>query len=67
MKLLTFPITNPCSNCHRQCGDDELSECVRCGARYCSCSWECQCDRDAVEIVSRAVEILNRAGVTTCE
>jgi hypothetical protein len=52
--LLIFPITNACSNCQRQCGDDELSECLRCGARYCSCSWECQCDRDAVEILSRA-------------
>jgi hypothetical protein len=52
--VLAFPITNACSNCQRQCGDDELSECLRCGARYCSCSWQCQCDRDAVEILSRA-------------
>jgi hypothetical protein len=55
-KILAFPTTNPCSGCGRQCADDELSQCLRRGARYCERAecWECQCDRDALEMVQRA-------------
>lgn len=58
-KVLTFPITNPCSGCGRQCGDDELSECLRCGHRYCKqagCE-VCACDRFALEMAQR-MEVL---------
>lgn len=61
-KILAFPVTNPCSGCGRQCADDELNECARCGARYCEkpeC-WSCQCDRDAIEIVERAHDVCYR-------
>lgn len=54
-KILSFPVTNPCSVCGQQFDADELSGCLRCGAAYCRhCEWECQCDRDALEIVQRA-------------
>ena len=58
-KLLAFVADVVCCNCGRACGDDELSECLLCGARYCECSWQCQCDRDAVEIMERADTVLN--------
>jgi hypothetical protein len=55
-KLLAFPVQHSCPSCSRPCGEDELSECLRCGLRYCSnpACWECQCDRDALEMVQRA-------------
>lgn len=53
--VLQFPIQLSCPTCGRACGDDELSECLRCGQRYCSNDeWTCQCDRDAVEIAERS-------------
>lgn len=52
--LLAFPVQFSCPTCKRPCGEDELSECLRCGQRYCSNDdWTCQCDRDAVEILER--------------
>jgi hypothetical protein len=54
--VLSFPVTNPCSGCGRQCADDEMSECLRCGHRYCKrhgCE-VCACDRTAVELAQRA-------------
>jgi len=61
-KVLPFIASVVCSNCGRACGDDELSECLRCGERYCECSWDCVCDQTAREIMERAgIE------VTPCE
>ena len=58
-KILSFPVTNPCSVCGQQFDPDELSGCLRCGAAYCRhCPWECECDRVAREFVQRA-EIVN--------
>jgi hypothetical protein len=60
-KILQFPLerVSTCPTCGRPCGDDELSECLRCGARYCQRdSWECECDRVAREIVERARPVL---------
>jgi hypothetical protein len=56
--LLQFPIQFSCPTCSRPCGEDELSECLRCGQRYCSQdSWEYQCDRDAAEMQQRALTL----------
>ena len=53
--VLLFHVQLSCPTCGRACGDDEVSECIRCGQRHCQYdSWECQCDRDAAEIVQRA-------------
>jgi hypothetical protein len=53
--VLLFPVQLCCPTCQRPCGEDELSECLRCGQRYCKLdSWECECDRVAREIVARA-------------
>ena len=55
--LFAFPVQFSCPTCSRPCCEDDLSECLRCGLRYCqSDSWECQCDRDAAEILSRGRE-----------
>jgi hypothetical protein len=55
--VLAFPVQFSCPTCSRPCGEDELSDCLRCGQRYCSHDdWTCQCDRDAAEILSRAKE-----------
>lgn len=52
--LLAFPVQFSCPTCGRACGEDELSECLRCGQQYCERdSWQCQCDRDAAEILQR--------------
>ena len=53
--LLMFPTQLTCPTCGRPCGEDELSECLRCGQQYCQRdSWECECDRIAAEIIDRA-------------
>jgi len=53
--LLQFPAQHVCPTCNRPCGQDELSECLRCGRQYCKHDdWTCQCDRDAADILSRA-------------
>lgn len=53
-KVLQFPVKHACPTCGRPCGEDELSECLRCGQKYCERdSWECQCDRTAREILLR--------------
>ena len=54
-KVLAFPVQHSCPTCERMCSPEDLSECLRCGALYCSkCTWECQCDRDAAELAERA-------------
>jgi hypothetical protein len=56
-KVLAFPVQHNCPSCKQMCSPEDLSECLRCGALYCSqCSWECECDRQALEIVERAME-----------
>lgn len=53
--LFTFPVQCTCPTCGRPCGEDELAECARCGQQYCKRdSWECECDRTARELLSRA-------------
>jgi len=53
--VLAFPVQLACPTCGRPCGEDELSECTRCGQRYCQQdSWDCECDRTAREILARA-------------
>jgi hypothetical protein len=53
--VLAFPVKHACPTCEAMCSPDDLSMCLRCGQEYCSqCSWECQCDRDAAEMVQRA-------------
>lgn len=53
--VLAFPAQLSCPTCGRACGDDELSECLRCGQQYCSGDdWTCQCDRDSTELMQRA-------------
>ncbi len=40
--------------CGRACAEEDLSSCLRCGQRYCRYdSWECECDRQAAEMVER--------------
>jgi hypothetical protein len=52
--ILQFPVRFSCPTCTRMCSPEDLSSCLRCGQEYCSeCSWECQCDRDAAEILRR--------------
>lgn len=52
--VLSFPIQTECPTCGRACSDEDLSECLRCGQRYCSKdSWECACDREAAEVIDR--------------
>ena len=54
--VLQFAVQHSCPTCGRACGEDELSECLRCGQRYCERdTWECQCDRDAAEIIERSL------------
>ena len=56
--VLKFPVRFSCPTCQRPCGEDELSECLRCGQRYCSNdSWDCQCDLDALDMLNRAQEL----------
>lgn len=53
--VLAFPAQTICPTCERACSEEDLSECLRCGQQYCSeDSWECECDRQATEIVDRA-------------
>ena len=54
-QVIAFPVQHACPTCSTACAEDELSECLRCGQKYCQRdTWECQCDRDAAEIVKRA-------------
>ena len=57
-KVLAFPVQHNCPTCERMCSPEDLSMCLRCGAQYClnPACWECQCDRDALEMMERAVE-----------
>lgn len=50
-KILQF---RGCPACNRPCANADLSMCLRCGQEYCSrCSWECECDRVAREVLER--------------
>jgi hypothetical protein len=52
--LLAFPVQHECPTCKRACSDEDLSECLSCGQKYCQFdSWDCACDRFAREIVER--------------
>jgi len=56
--VLEFPAPVLCPTCNRPCSIEDLSECLRCGQQYCRHdSWECECDREAEEIVARARRI----------
>jgi len=58
--LLDFPVQHSCPTCNRVCSEEDLSECLRCGQQYCSKdSWECACDREADEILERALRGMN--------
>ena len=54
--ILDFPVAFTCPTCGRPCAEDELtSECLRCGQQFCGKDdGQCQCDRDAVEMLARA-------------
>ena len=55
--ILQFPVQHACPTCARPCSPEDLSECLRCGQQYCSRdSWECECDRQALEIVERGTD-----------
>ena len=54
-KIIQFPVQHACPKCQQPCGEDELSQCLRCGAKYCGnpkC-WQCDCDLFAEEIAYR--------------
>jgi hypothetical protein len=52
--VVAFPAQTNCPTCGRACSDEDLSECLRCGQQYCSRdSWECECDREAAEVIDR--------------
>lgn len=53
--ILTFPVQHSCPTCNRPCSPEDLSECLTCGQQYCKHdSWQCACDRVAIEVVQRA-------------
>ena len=59
-KILAFPVQHSCPKCGRVCSEEDLSDCLRCGQQYCSKDiWECQCNRNADEIVERAQRGMN--------
>jgi hypothetical protein len=54
-KILRFPVQHACPTCQRPCGEDELSQCLRCGQKWCQFdTGECECDRFAREMAQRA-------------
>lgn len=59
--IIAFPVQYKCPTCSRACAEEDLSQCLRCGQRYCRYdSWECICDRDAADMVERGTR---RAGL----
>lgn len=53
--IIDFPVQHKCPTCNRACSEEDLSQCLRCGQRYCRRDdWECECDRDASDMMSRA-------------
>lgn len=63
-KVLAFPVTHPCPTCGRQCSEDDLSACLRCGQQYCQQDdWTCECDRMALEMAQRAMYLRTGAPI----
>ena len=52
--ILQMKAQHVCPTCERPCSPEDLSECLRCGQQFCKLdSWECECDRNAKEIMGR--------------
>jgi hypothetical protein len=46
-----------CPTCQRPCGEDELSECLRCGKQYCQQDdWSESCPCDLIKQTAHEIE-----------
>lgn len=61
--VVSFPSGFKCPSCNRSVSEEDLSECLTCGQKYCSskeCDWSCGCDRVAADIALRMSEMGTR-------